>query len=280
LCKKIFELIWINYLAAHLIPNIEINTQHRFEILGQIEYQYQFSSRYLKNERDLIVWLPPSYYKSKKRYPVLYMHDGQNLFNPATSFSGNDWRVDETIELLHEKKLIEEFIVVGIHNTKERLAEYNFFTQEGKYYALFIMNELKTFIDSNYRTKPDSKNTALMGSSMGGLISFQIGWMLPNVFGKIACLSNSFWVDDRMIFEFIQETEIKRKKQKIYIDCGTAEKQLIRDNKRMCALLRRMGVPENNSVYCNFEKDAKHNEVDWANRLYKPLIFLFGRKGK
>jgi predicted alpha/beta superfamily hydrolase len=119
-----------------------------------------------------------------------------------------------------------------------------------------------------------------MGSSMGGLISFQIGWMLPNVFGKIACLSNSFWVDDRMIFEFIQETEVKRKNQYIYIDCGTAEKQLIRDNKRMCALLRRMGVPENNSVYCNFEKDAKHNEVDWAKRLYKPLIFLFGKKGK
>lgn len=261
-----------------MIPKVEIDYQPRHEIIGNVEYHYQFTSRYLKNERDLVIWLPPSYYKSKKRYPVLYMHDGQNLFNPSTSFSGNDWRVDETTQFLLDKKLIEEFIVVGINNTSSRLEEYNLFTDSGKYYSLFIKNEVKTFIDTHYRTKPDSRNTGIMGSSMGGLISFQIAWILPNIFGKAACLSNSFWVNDKMIFDFVQEAEVKRKNQKIYIDCGTAEKQLIRDNKRMCALLRRMEVDKGNSVHCHFEKDAKHNEVDWAKRLYKPLLFLFGKK--
>ena len=276
----IFSFNLHQIIVNQVISNLEINTQPRYEILGHVEYQYQFTSRYLKNERDLIIWLPPSYYKSKKRYPVLYVQDGQNLFNPSTAFNGNDWRVDETIQFLLDKKLIEEFIVVGIYNTPNRLDEYNLFTDAGKYYSLFLVNELKTFIDTNYRTKQNAGNTGIMGSSMGGLISFQNAWVLPHVFGKAACLSNSFWVNDKMIFDFVQETVVKRKNQKIYIDCGTAEKQLIRDNKRMCAMLRRMGVDKENSVYCHFEKDGKHTEIDWANRLYKPLIFLFGRKGK
>lgn len=247
------------------------------EIIGDIEYIHDFYSTFLKNERDIIVWLPPSYFTSSKSYPVLYMHDGQNLFDPNTSFIGYDWKVDETLTTLIRDRMINEVIVVGIYNTKARLKEYNFFTSRGKKYSLFLIKELKPYIDENYRTLRNSNNTALIGSSLGGLISFQLLQHYPNVFGKAACMSNSFWVDNGKIFKSISKNGFDEKAL-LYIDCGNDEKELIADNRKMCKKIKSQKIFTNGNFYCQFFPDAKHNEHDWAKRLHIPLIFLFGTK--
>ncbi len=250
----------------------------RDEIIGSYEHLHEFYSMYLRNERDVIVWFPPSYFHSHKNFPVLYMHDGQNLFNPHTSFIGYDWKMDETSTILMEDKIIEEFIIVAIYNTKDRLEEYNYFTRKGRNYAFFIIRELKRYIDENFRTLTDAKNTALMGSSMGGLISFQMYWNFPEVFGKAACLSNSFWVDDGAVFDMVKENPEANKNGKLYIDCGSEEKELVGDFKKMCALLKEYGYEENKNLKCEIIEGAKHSEVDWAARAHLPLEFLFGLK--
>jgi predicted alpha/beta superfamily hydrolase len=185
------------------------------------------------------------------------MHDGQNLFNPSTSFSGYDWKVDETISNLISKKLINETIVVGIYNTRDRLKEYNLFHLQGSKYALFLINELKKYIDENYRTLSGYSHTAVMGSSMGGLCSFQLLMNYPEIFGKAACMSNSFWIDDRAIFQFIKSHNVPDY-DKLYIDCGLKEYELIDDNTRMCVIMRRQSNdPE--KFYCYFSEEGKHN---------------------
>jgi predicted alpha/beta superfamily hydrolase len=205
------------------------------------------------------------------------MHDGQNLFDPSTSFTGYDWKVDEIAAGMIEQKLIEEIIVVGIYNTKERIEEYNYFTPKGKKYANFIIKELKNFIDENFRTIAKASQTALMGSSMGGLISFQLFWNFPKIFGKAACLSNSFWVNDGEIFNMVENTEnIFNEKNRLYLDCGSGEKELINDFSKMVELISSMEIG-NNNFYHYVEENGNHSEYDWAKRLHKPLKYLFGK---
>jgi predicted alpha/beta superfamily hydrolase len=153
----------------------------RLQITGTVVYFRRFRSRYSLAERDIIVWLPPSYKKhTGKYYPVLYMHDGQNLMDPYTSFAGQDWRVDETVTRLIKAGLIDEIIVVGIYNTHDRLEEYSN-GERGNNYRRYITEELKHFIDSNFRTMQEREHTAIMGSSMGGLCSFYTAWDYPGV---------------------------------------------------------------------------------------------------
>lgn len=245
------------------------------EILGLHEIHHEFYSRSLKNERDIIVWLPPSYASSHKKYPVLYMADGQNLFSPQTAFIGYDWKVDETASYLIEKNLIEEIIIVGVYNTKNRLEEYDLFTSKGNRYADFLVHELKQYIDEHYRTLPGHENTAIMGSSMGGLNAFQLAWNFPNVFGKAGCLSNSFWLDDKAVFKMVEETPAPSN-LKLYLDCGTAETELFADNEKMFNLLISKGFIKNVNIMWHAEEGGVHSEIDWASRLHIPLQFLFG----
>jgi len=137
-----------------------------------LEYHRKFPSAILGYERDLIVWLPPNYANElDRRYPVLYAHDGQNLFDPATAFAGVAWQLHETAaRLIHEKK-IEPMIIVGLANTMGRLEEYT--TKRGHKYAAFLIDEVKPFIDKTYLTLPSRQHTSLLGSSLGGLISFE-----------------------------------------------------------------------------------------------------------
>ncbi len=204
------------------------------------------------------------------------MHDGQNLFNPNTSFTGYDWKVDEVMSYLISKGYLQEVIVVGIFNSKSRLKEYNYFTSEGRKYSQFIIKELKSFIDENYRTKKTPENTAVLGSSLGGFISFQLFFNFPKTFGKAACMSNSFWVDDRRIFTFIENIKQKYEASKLYLDCGESETELITDNKEMCSLLTKLNILDTDNFYCSFFEGAAHSEFYWAKRLHIPLIFLFG----
>lgn len=258
------------------VSQINANPPDADEIFGIINFHRDFYSDILGNQRDITVWLPPSYVASGQNYPVLYMNDGQNLFFPHLSYIGYDWKVDETASRLISQKIIEEIIVVGINNTSCRLEEYNFFTEKGKKYSAFIIEELKPFIDAHYKTLPDKGNTCIMGSSMGGLNSFQLAWNFPDTFGKTACMSNSFWVNDGEIFKMIKTARKSFKDIKIYIDCGEMETRLINDNMKMCRYLKKIGYKSGENLYCHFEPGGVHSEIDWAKRLHIPLKFLFG----
>ncbi len=252
---------------------------NRDEIIGDIEYLHEFYSINLKNERDIIIWLPPSYHIVNRRFPVCYMQDGQNLFDPNTSFIGTDWKVDETLHELIKQKKIEEIIIVGVYNNKDRLEEYNFFCERGKKYANFLIKELKPFIDEKFRTILQASGTGIMGSSLGGLNAFQLFWNFPKIFGKAGCLSNSFWIDNREVFNMINNVEPSfNDKNKLYIDCGSEEKELIDDYYKMTdALLENKSIGSLN-FHNYLAEGSRHTESDWANRLHIPLKFLFGKK--
>jgi enterochelin esterase-like enzyme len=244
-------------------------------ITGTVKYYHNFEDHDLKYTRDVTVWLPPSYYKSpNKRYPVLYAHDGQNVFIPNSIYSG-DWRMDKTSDSLMRAGKIEEYIIVAINNTKDRWEEYSG-TPEGMAYINFIVNNLKPFIDTHFRTKPDKNNTAAIGSSMGGLISFYMVWLHPDVFSKAACLSNGFAYDDGHIIDKVAASDRKIPGTRLYLDCGDKEldKYFLTDNNRMDDLLAKKH-PEIKLMYRVY-KGAAHNEYAWAKRLDVPLTYLFG----
>jgi len=244
----------------------------RGSVVGKVRYHKNNYSHYLKNNRDIFVWLPPSYNKYKeKSYPVLYMHDGQNLINPKTAFSGKDWRVDETITKLVKEKKLKEIIVVGNYNTKDRIEEYSD-SEKGKNYQKFLVDELKPFIDKNYRTLSDCKNTAIMGSSMGGLISFLAAWNYPEIFSMAGCISTSFYFNDEKILKMLDEFKGEKKPVKFYIDHG--EDGLIRGQKVFCKLTQ-LGYVVGADLDYFYAPGAEHSETAWAERLARPLLFFF-----
>lgn len=244
----------------------------RIKITGKVIYYNEFYSEILKNKRTIVVWLPPSYYKNKeKRFPVLYMHDGQNIMNPATSFAGVDWQVDETVSRLIKDDMLEEIIVVGIYNTADRLKEYSL-CKTGIKYMKFVSGELKEFIDKNYKT--EINNTAVMGSSMGGLISFLIAWNYPAIINKAACMSSSFYYDSEKVIKMVNKYNGAKKEIKIYVDHG--EDGLIEGQKMFCALSAKKYLIGKDIDYF-YAPNAGHNEAEWAKRLERPLIFLFGK---
>ena len=158
------------------------------QVTGTIEYYRNFKGKGIK-DRDIVVWLPPGYFENTyKYYPVLYMHDGQNVFDPKTSAFGADWQMDETADSLIKRHLIKPIIIVGVYNTPDRSSEYAA-NDTGYAYMNFIIYKLKSFIDSVYRTLPDRENTATGGSSLAGLISFMLVWKHSDVFSMAACLS-------------------------------------------------------------------------------------------
>lgn len=247
-------------------------------VTGTLKYHHNFDDVNLRFTRDVFVWLPPSYGKDPlRRYPVLYMQDGQNLFDAGMSgWFGQEWHADEVADSLIREKAVEEFIIVGISNTRDRWLEYSGL-ERGKMYVSFMATHLKPFIDKTYRTKADRNNTAVMGSSMGGLIAFYSVLWFPEVFSKAACLSSGFVYDEASIMDKIAALPLPKQKLRVYLDCGDQQidKYFLPDNERMYTVLKSKGIEE---VVYTFEKGAEHNEKAWANRLWKPFIFLFGKK--
>ncbi len=247
------------------------------EITGSVEYHYTMRYPALPHPHDIIVWLPPSYHhNTQKRYPVLYMHDGQNIMDPRTAYIGYDWRIDETATLLIKKNLIEEIIIVGIYNSPDRLSEYSD-CELGNRYMDFLIHSVKNFIDVMYRTKPEKNHTATMGASMGGLISFLLVWKHSDIFGKAACLSNSFYYDNDKLFHEIENYQGKKKNIQIYLDCGGREKELLHGYHRMVHLLQEKKFTKGKDLEYYLERKGRHNEQTWARRSWRGLVFLFGK---
>jgi predicted alpha/beta superfamily hydrolase len=250
-------------------------------MVGDFELHRGFASKIIAAPRDVIVYLPPGYRSGDRRYPVLYMHDGQNLFDPATGFAGQEWRLDETAEQLIAAGKIQPLIIVGIYNTGgQRTREYTSGMGDSPpTYARLIVEELKPFIDSRYRTLQGPQNTGLGGSSLGGLVSMAIGLQYPNVFGKLAILSPSVWWNDRVILHELERYGDKAR-PKIWLDIGTAEgnnpQKTVEDARALRDGLVAKGWKLDSDLRYFEAEGAAHNERAWSQRIGTALEFLFG----
>jgi predicted alpha/beta superfamily hydrolase len=244
-------------------------------IVGDVKYLLNMQSRRLNHPRDVMVWLPPSYYvRSRARYPVLYMHDGQNLIDPGTAFLGVDWKVDETVTRLIGAGRLKELIIVGIYNTPAREKEYTGAVW-GRNYARFVVEELKPLIDSRFRTRTHAKDTAVLGSSLGGLISFYFAWWYPQVFSMAGCMSPSLFWDDYHLLREVNRYRGPKKPLKLYLDVGSGEYLLQPGYEKMTKLLVSKGYRKGSDLQYHFARKADHNEAHWGKRIWRPLVFFF-----
>jgi predicted alpha/beta superfamily hydrolase len=234
-------------------------------------------SRELDNQRDLVVWLPPGYAVSQRRYPVIYMHDGQNLFDPRTSYA-EPWRVDRAMEKGAQRSL--EAIVVGIPNMGvDRIDEYSPFVDaragggKGDRYVDWIIGTVKPLIDGQFRTRPERARTGMAGSSMGGLITLYAYLRDPSVFGFVAAMSPSLWFAGRSIFSTARSAAYVP--GRIYLDIGGREGKVALDDARhMRALLMEKGYTSGAELRWVEDPRGRHNEVDWGRRFGDALPFL------
>ena len=237
---------------------------------------FEIDAPQLQTKKKIWVYLPLNYEKSNKKYPVIYMHDAQNLFDATASYAG-EWSIDETLDSLKAK-----VIVIGIeHGNEKRIDELTPYKNE-KYgggnanaYLEFIVKTVKPLIDTTYRTKTNAKNTAIWGSSLGGLVSFYGALQYPEVFGKVGCFSPAFWINKKEIFRKMEDTP--KFTTKIYLLCGDKEDSgaMVSDMKEMQTLI--------NSKRCECKKlnksvivkEGEHNEKLWRNAFAKAYLWLF-----
>jgi len=243
------------------------------------------SSQFLGPDRDIVVYLPPGYGESPAaRYPVLYMHDGQNLMDPATSAFGVAWEIDDAATTLIEAARIEPLIIVGIYNTGDRIAEYTpvpdpeYGGGDADAYGRFIVEELKPDIDATYRTRPDAASTGLAGSSLGGLVSMYLGIERSDVFARLGVVSPSVWWADMDIVARVQALEAKLP-LRIWLDIGTAEGggRAVGDTRVLRDALVAEGWVLGEDLRYGEYPGAAHNEAAWAARADDILEALFPR---
>ena len=274
--------IWQDYMAR--------KSRRGHTVVGNVKVGKKVLSPQLRTRRDLLVYLPPSYEGSKRRYPVLYMHDGQNLFDRATSYAG-EWQVDETMESLSGEGI--EAIVVGVPNMgAQRMVEYNPYDDphegpgRGEAYGEFLVETVKPLIDADFRTLAGREHTAVLGSSMGGLISLYAFFRWPETFGLVGAFSPAFGAA-RAIFAFIEAAPLVP--GRIYMDVGSREGAGLEENahlvgafsriyraqvRRMHELLQQKGYrPDVDLLYVE-ERGAFHHESAWSRRLPAALRFL------
>jgi len=232
--------------------------------------------------------VPPGYHESTERYPVLYLQDGQNLFDPATAFLGRDWHADTTTDHLIERGVIEPLILVGIYNTGvRRISEYTptrcaRIRKGGKAdrYAEMLAREIKPFIDHEYRTRKAAVHSGVGGSSLGALASLMAGFKYPRVFGKLAIMSPSVWWDGRVIVRMAASYN-SAVRPRIWLDAGTEEgdspQQTMEDLRLLRDTLIARGWRDGVDLRYSEAHRAEHNEGAWAARLPDVLGYLFPR---
>jgi predicted alpha/beta superfamily hydrolase len=254
-------------------------------LTGEFRTHERFRSQFLPHGRTILVYLPPGYkQRAARRYPVLYLQDGQNVFDKATSI-GEEWHVDETAQGLIESGTIEPLIVVAIYNTGEhRIDEYTPTKVEGKgggsadLYGRMLVEEIKPMIDAKYKTLPSAASTGIGGSSLGGLLTMHLGIKYPTAFNRLAVLSPSVWWDNRVIVREVQELKSKLP-LRVWLDAGTGEGTDVVNDARALrdALVAKGWVPDHDLKYMEAE-GAQHNEQSWAARIGQVLQFLYPQR--
>ena len=261
-------------------------------LTGNIKRHRRFRSKILGNHRDVLVYLPRGYSRfSRRRYPVLYLQDGQNVFDAATSFAGVEWGVDETAQRLIRRNLIEPLIIVAVANmTDDRIHEYaptpgviDSKAKRKKHskglarkYGRFLTEELRPYIDKKYRTKPEAEFTGLGGSSLGALLTLSVGLWFPNAFTRLIVMSPSIWWDDCVIYKMVEELD-KKLPLKIWLDTGTREPGWERVRTLLDSLIEKGWRLGEDLIYAEIE-GGDHSEGAWAARVDPALRFLFPAK--
>jgi len=259
------------------------------------DHYLDFASAYV-DARNLEVMLPPDY-SEEKAYDVIYIHDGQNVFNPETSFVGVAWDLDKVIMELIEENKISPAIIVAIWNTPKRMQEYmpakpsdSVFSRAKKAgwtekvisddYLRFIVTEVKPFIDNTYSTLPNRENTFVMGSSMGGLISFYALTEYPEVFGGAACISTHWPALEGVFLDYLERNLPKPGNYKFYFDYGTetldAQYELFQQ--KVDIMMKEKGFTIGTDWLTLKFDGADHSEKAWQERVHLPLMFFLGKK--
>jgi len=252
---------------------------------------HEFHSHIFHNTRFLRVWLPPGYddpEDSARRYPVLYLNDGQNLFESSTSFTGVEWGVDETADRLIRAGTIPPIIIVGIDNaSKDRIREFMphrslhpvIMRVQGSRYPTFLIKEVMPFVARNYRVAGGPENTGLGGSSLGALISLYTAAVRPGLIGRLLLESPSLWASNRQMIK--ESRRIARWPERIFLATGTAEagrpdknQSMVDDVRELAAIFRRSGL-DDKRLNLVIEEGAFHHESAWARRFPEALAFLF-----
>lgn len=258
-------------------PDIRLDSEPtNIELLGI------FGKESTTEDRPVWIHLPPDYDENgTQEYPVLYMLDGQNVFDPATAFLGCDWAADRVHDKLYYDEKIEPFIICAIAHRMDRSYEYtpipDFFFEGGGLHTLadLIENEIAPALKKRLRVKEGPENTAIMGSSLGGLASFHMAWRHPERFGKAGVISPSLWWAGRHTIKMVSQSFKPASKVRFWIDMGDQEsrfpKLLVNSVRQLTNLLKGRGY----KAYCYIDKGAQHNELSWRNRLHKPFQWLF-----
>lgn len=262
-------------------------------ITGSVQV-LQLETKLLPGPRTLRVYLPPGYEQEpRRRYPVLYLQDGQNVFSGLTSFLPNgEWRADEAAQALIEAGLIEPLLIVAIDNGGARRADEYLPTRatvdgremggEADRYGKLLVEEIKPHIDATYRTKKDARNTAVGGSSLGAIVSLHLGLTYPRVFGKLALLSPSLWWDSGVMLARVKAAaSLGKPRQQIWLDTGTEEgggAETVTAVRELGKLLQSKGWKPGKDLAVYIEGYAIHREDAWARRMPAILLYLFGRK--
>ncbi len=264
-----------------LLGEIETATAH-----PRLRLHNGFKSIYLPDERDVIVYVPPGYDEEPERnYPVLYLHDGQNLFDGRTSFvKGRTWMVREHADDAIEAGEVEPLVIVGIYNTGDRrLAEYTHEYNwqmgggEADKYGDLLTRELMPWIADKYRVRQDRESTGMGGSSLGGLVTLYLGLRHPSVFGKLALLSPSVWWNHKSILGYLNEHAPQMwERPRVWLDVGDREGlRTLRDVEHLARRLKANGWCPGETMHFEKVHEGTHDEASWAGRVRHMLKFLF-----
>jgi enterochelin esterase-like enzyme len=253
---------------------------------------HEFPSRVFRNTRYLRIWLPPGYDDASnagRHYPVLYLNDGQNLFETSTAFAGVEWQVDETADRLIREGTVPPMIFVGIDNTgKERIREYMPFRSmhprmlrvRGRYYPDFLIKEVMPFVQRNYRIATGPENTGLGGSSLGALIALYTAIARPGLIGRLLLESPSLWASGRQLVK--ESRSVRIWPERMFLAVGSAEagsaersRTVVDDVRELAAVMRRAVLSESR-LRLVVKDGAGHNEAAWAERFPEALRFLYG----
>lgn len=289
--KPMLDATWSRGPNYRVLPGKTLDVYPHFhETHGRVERQPPFTSQKLPSTRGLWIYLPPTYVEnSEARFGVLYMHDAQNLFTPETAFGGTEWRVDETLDSGAEDGSIAETIVVGIENGAHRIdeltpsADPSYGGGRANEYLDMVISEIKPKIDAELRTVPARERTAILGSSLGSLVSAYAGVHRADVFGLVGEMSPSTWWDGKMILgEVSSMAESSVRPERIYVDSGDSgnENDGMADTIELAARYRSVGYADGKNFQHVVARGGMHNEASWAARLPAVLHFLLGGRDR
>ncbi len=279
------------YGSLCLRPHIKPKTTAEDTLIGDIRH-HSFVSEKLKQTLEVLIYLPPGYSELDSwEYPVLYLHDGQNVFDKKTAVFGVEWGVDEAAEELIHAREMRGVIMVAVNNTPDRIDLYTPFPDavhgggKGVIYRDFLIEELKPWVDSLYSTTSKAEHTAVAGSSLGGLSSLYLAWTRPDVFGMAAALSPSLWWGGRGLITGIAGDTRERMPHRIWLDMGDDESKadhnrngvpdVIDDVRTLKAVLLWKGFELERSFFYHEVDGGTHSEAAWAARIQQVLRALF-----